>query len=345
MQIKRIPGLASISLVMLLIACSSPTNQTAQEVETLIGEKKFSEASTVLRQALREDPKNPELLRSQINLFLHTDQPVYALATYRTLQEADAKTDYLQTAIREGNTIVRVNAAKALGLLRDAESVQALVQAAGDPEQQVRQAVVLALGDIKSSDGIPALIKALRDEDWYVRAEAATALGKVGNVHSVPVLFPLLNDKDTYVRNSARKALIELATAENESAYLEALRSEDALTARMGAIALAHIGNPSGLGILIEEIEKPSTSDTIKVIEAIVLLKSPEALPALRNAARSEDIEVSLPAVLALGRLLDRESSAFLKKLSTEAGADIRLKRAALVSLTRIQNTPSGGLN
>lgn len=342
---RTITGLAVAGLAALLFACSSPTDQTAREVETLIGERKFSEAANLLRQALQEDPKNEELLCAQINLFLHTDQPVYALATYRTLKESHPKANYLQTAILEGDTVVRVNAAKALGLLRDSASVQALVRAAGDPEQQVRQAVVLALGDIKSADGIPALIKALRDQDWFVRAEAATALGKVGNVHSVPMLFPLLKDEDTYVRNNARKALIELATPENENAYLEALRSEDGLTARMGAIALAHIGNAAGLSILIGELEAPTTSDSIKVIEAIVLLKSREALPALRKAARTEDLETALPAVLALGRMLDKESEAFLKKLSTDAKADIRLKRAALVSLTRIQNAPASGLD
>jgi HEAT repeat protein len=337
---RRMVGPGAVALITLLISCSSPSTRTAKEVEGLIEEKKIGEATTILRKALRENPKNEALLCAQINLFLQTDQPVYALATYRTLKEANPKTDYLAQAITEGNTVVRVNAAKALGLLRDTESVRALVEASDDPEQQVRQAVVLALGDLQSSDGIPALIKSLRDEDWFVRAEAATALGKVGNVNSVPLLFPLLNDKDTYVRNSARKALIELATPENESAYLEALRSEDPLTARMGAIALAHIGNTAGLSILLEELETPSTSDTIKVIEAIVLLKSKEALPALRKAARHDDIETSLPAVLALGRLLDGESEAFLKKLSTQSGTDIRLKRAALVSLTRIQNAP-----
>lgn len=333
----------SVFLILGLLwlgACADPAAKIAREADELMEERKFAEATEVLRKALLEDQGNRHLLESQIRLFLYTDQPVYALAAYRTLKEDYPDSEALALCVEDPETVVRVNAAKALGMLRDEKSVRALSDAADDPNQQVRQAVVLALGDLKSPDGLPALIRALEDEDWFVRAEAVTAIGKIGNVHTVPMLFPLLQDEDSYVRDNTRKALIELATPANESAYLDALHAPDAATRRMGAIALAHIGNPAGLEILIKELESPQMTDSIRIVEAMILLNHPEALPALRKAARHENIEVALPAVLALGRMQDKESASYVRTLSNDGSRDIRLRRAALVSLQRIQNAP-----
>jgi HEAT repeat protein len=133
--------------------------------------------------------------------------------------------------------VVRSEAAKALGTIRDPFSVEPLIDTLRDKNMQVRDDVIQALqqigtpsvdrlifalkdgdihirsssaiilGEIRDSRAVVPLIEALRDESWVVRSEAAKALGNVQDPRAIEPLRDAMNDRDSYVRDIAAGAL------------------------------------------------------------------------------------------------------------------------------------------
>jgi HEAT repeat protein len=323
-------------LIFSLTGCGKHA-QVIREINQQIENKNLDEALSVMRKALREDPKNPQLLRQQVILFLHSEDVNYAIAAYRRLQEVDSDNPILVKAVRHENPVVRVTASKALGLLKSPDAAEALIQATRDPEKSVRQAAVLALGDLKAAKAIPALISALDDDFWYVRAEAASALGKIGDARAATRLFGMLEDEDPYVRDNAREALQDLATDENRGAYLKALDSNNSNTRFMAAVALARTGDNSGIDVLLKELNKPESPELITAIKAASHLHgSQQALAPLRKLTRHNNDAIAANAILALGELKDRESVSMLKNILKDQAESKAKKTASLMALNLI---------
>jgi outer membrane protein assembly factor BamB len=119
----------------------------------------------------------------------------------------------LQRALRDEDSMVAADAARALGALRDkaSPSVAALVRALSHEEPHVRIYAAEALASIgpKASAATRDLARALRDPIPGVRWAAGEALGGIGPAaHSaVPQLIEALKDQFLYVRICAAGAL------------------------------------------------------------------------------------------------------------------------------------------
>lgn len=95
----------------------------------------------------------------------------------------------------------RMNAAVALGRLRDQGNLEALIRAAGDPSGFVREAVAHALANVPS--GIDALLALSRDEIYQVRAAAARSLGTLNDARGHERRGEMTSDPDPTVRAAA----------------------------------------------------------------------------------------------------------------------------------------------
>jgi len=331
-------SLAALGLA--LAGCGGKDGATVKEVEKLTAEKKYDDAMGVLQKALRENPKSKALLREQVTLFLRTEQVSYAIAAYRKLSEISENDRILYLAFKNNDPVVRVTAAKALGLMKDSQSVDILIEHAGDKERSVRQAIVLALGDLKDKKALPVLMNALKDADWFVRAEAALALGKIGDAKAAERLFELLNDSDSYVKQNARKALQELATEANKSAYVSALRNSDPAIRSMAAIALASTGDSQGIDVITEQLERGDSKETGDLIRAAVKLHDPKVVPALRKTVDNPSPNIKALAILALGELGDQGSLEKIKKIAADKSQPGNVRTAALLAMNRMGNAP-----
>lgn len=78
----------------------------------------------------------------------------------------------------------------------------------GSAPRQVRWRAARALGEMKDPDSVPILALALRDESPVVRWEAAAALGEIGGLQVVEALKAALDDESRQVQKRAAKALI-----------------------------------------------------------------------------------------------------------------------------------------
>lgn len=86
-------------------------------------------------------------------------------------------------------------------------SVDKLIAALRDKDENVRKSAVLALGRIKSGEAIDPLIEMLGDQDWFTRLTAAAALESIGEDRGREAIKPLLKDPDMVVRMRVERIL------------------------------------------------------------------------------------------------------------------------------------------
>ncbi len=91
-------------------------------------------------------------------------------------------------------------------------SVEKLIGALRDKDENVRKCAVLALGKIKSSEAIDPLITMLGDKDWFTRLTAAAALESIGDERGREAIKLLLKDPDMVVKMRVERILAKWKT-------------------------------------------------------------------------------------------------------------------------------------
>lgn len=131
----------------------------------------------------------------------------------------------LQEAINSNDAIVRREALRALGKLRERASIDPkivvplLLRAIDDPDPAVRNVAVTYLGIVRDDPDaeVAGLIKALSDENAEVRQAAAAALAEYGTLanKAIPALKKAAGDPDEEVRREAGRTLVRLSEDKN----------------------------------------------------------------------------------------------------------------------------------
>lgn len=127
-----------------------------------------------------------------------------------------------QPAVRD----IAVVTLKKLGAIRERidKAFDALREVEGASErEEARMATVIDLLGI-GRPSVEILIEYLDDDDWLVREAAADLLGKIGDVRAVePLMERLEKDKDTGVKELAIKSLGLIGDARPTQLYLESI--------------------------------------------------------------------------------------------------------------------------
>ncbi|WP_455243159.1 HEAT repeat domain-containing protein [Petrachloros mirabilis] len=97
-------------------------------------------------------------------------------------------------------------------------SVERLIHALKDKDENIRKQAVLALGRIKHSDAIDPLIEMLGDKDWFTRLTAAAALEAIGDERGRLAIKPMMKDPDMVVRMRVERILAKWKKQPAESA-------------------------------------------------------------------------------------------------------------------------------
>lgn len=183
------------------------------------------------------------------------------------------KVEPLIVALRENsNTIVRYEAAIALGEIGDKRAVEPLIVALGDEKDKVRRVAAIALGEIGDKRAVMPLITALeeelkraKDKRWHFLRNAARLLGQIGDNRAVEVLIVLLKMNkigDEYF-NGTEKLMNSVA-----------------------AIALGNIGDERAVEPLIASIKeegqlRQSADSSCFAAEALGKIKNPKSVESL----------------------------------------------------------------
>jgi HEAT repeat protein len=236
---------------------------------------------------------------------------------------------------------MRWPAAEALGNLRDAAAVPALLVAIEDESALVRQHAARALGRIAAPEALPALHACLeKDREVGVLMTAAAAVGEIPDPTSASTLMRLMEYTHAGVREAAALSLGKL----DPPKLVEILRrtvADEAVpwrgwAARLMAEALGAEALPT-LRLLSRAF---SREVRIGVAEGLRVIPGDEAARCLIEMVADEDEEVRQAAVPALTRQpLGRASEALLSLAERDSSVVVRV--AALRALAGLKSESS----
>lgn len=160
--------------------------------------------------------------------------------------------DPLVRALRSSDWIVRMHAVKALGRIKDPETIQSLIPLLQDKVKAVREETSSALAALGEA-AIPALLDALTHADWLVRLHAVESLGKTKSRNAVePLLSALFNDEDSAVREDVIRALGDIGDPQAVEFLFTAMQEPGLRT--LAVEALGRIGDRRAVPVLIEVV-------------------------------------------------------------------------------------------
>ena len=222
----------------------------------------------------------------------------------------------------------RIAAAEKLAASGKPEAIDALAEAAADPEIAVRRAVTSALGAFRHDSVAIPLTGLLNDLAPEVREAAALALGQAHAQCAERPLIAALKDPSTEVRKAAARALDQLgwqpqtsderavqsiatgkfmqATQEGDHAFLPlvaALKSDSYQQRKAAVDALSRLEDPRALRPLVSALRDPDSHVRVSVVEALSRLGNPEAIDALIMALKDEFVPVRATAAEVLGKI------------------------------------------
>jgi len=157
----------------------------------------------------------------------------------------------IQTLKDEKDSLVRENAADALGEISDPRVIEQLIFTLKDENSDVRSAAAKALGKIRDPRAVNPLITALKDKNSdYVQQIAAESLGKIGDARAVDPLLATFKGRGFSHRYAVERALIMIGSCGVNSLIL-ALEGKEKKVREVAAKALGLIGDIRAVDPLI----------------------------------------------------------------------------------------------
>ena len=232
----------------------------------------------------------------------------------------------LQRVLRRGDGAQRCFAVQALGKYGHKASLDGLIEALRDEDEDVRLEAAAALAGLGEARAVPALIENLRDDPCGdVKLNAVTALGRLRAQEAVPLLRALVTGRGESVawdetgdgwddwldiQVAAIEALADLGIEEAAGDILAALKDEAGQD--LGAVAtraFARLGS-AGLDALVDCLETEKPRLRRQAAWALAAVGSDLAAERLAGHLRDPDSEVR---------------QAVLRSLAAQSSDDARL--------------------
>jgi HEAT repeat protein len=193
--------------------------------------------------------------------------------------------DLLWPRLKAADPGTRVRAATLLGVSEEPGTAPRLVEAARDPDADVRSAALRSLADIGDPRAEEALPEAFDDEAWFVRASAARLTGVLKAAQFYDGLVRLLQDRNWWVRQNAKTALIALCP-EIEERLERYLVVEDRFVRNMVAEVLDASGYVQRRS---EELERdPDSEEARRFFERLISAEGRGSIEGLARRASPE---------------------------------------------------------
>lgn len=177
----------------------------------------------------------------------------------------EKKIDELIDLLESGKTKERLEAAKALGEVKNDEGLSLLKEKVMDDDEEpiVRANCILALTNFDLEDVKQTLKEAAQDEDWEVRHDTAIAMGEYEIEDFKECLRSLLEDEELEVRKKALESLGKIGNEEEIDTLSEYL--EDGNLKKSAIKAIRYIGSKSGV-LLLRDLFFESDDPEVKEI-------------------------------------------------------------------------------
>jgi CRP/FNR family transcriptional regulator, cyclic AMP receptor protein len=245
-----------------------------------------------------------------------------ALCTFAIYRAWSGYNEALVEALRAGTPHLFYSEEQPFGGFRqDAAAIRAVIDGLNDRDPLIRRVSAEILGHLSIPEAEAALIRGLNDADVLVRASCVRALAQTKATTAIASITDSLRDPEPDVRFEAVTALSTLAQAHSDLTYQVASLLEDRdvrVRTRTASILLrfaSHFGRRS--------------RDQHAVEKARAFLRYTAAMGELSDREH---------AISAMGDWGDAEAFDFLVNELKDRSLPIRIRRAILVTLAKIQS-------
>ena len=270
----------------------------------------------------------------------------------------------------------------AMERIPDAAAVVAMREACGKATGKVKVGLINSLGERRDAQSAAALAASLKDADAMVASASAAALGKIGGNAAITALkaaktgaaaelAPVIGDalllaadgllkdgkkdaaaaiyqemyKPTEPKQIRMAALRGLIASQGEKAVAmlsEILGGTDAELQAAALRFLREVSGPDSAKTVAALLPKTPATGQAMLLEDLATRADVSVLPAVVEASKSQDANVRLAAIKAMGKLGNASALAFLTQTAASgAGAEQEAARRALDILPAADVNPA----
>lgn len=300
-------------------------------------------------QKLTRQPKAPPLvppIKAEPR-----DEALAALATKELLAAAKSENPLLRAHALEGikladlhqgypailgglddpAALVRFSACMAAGELRLPQARQGAKRLLDDPYETVRLAAIYLLHRLGDNQYSHTLERTAVSPDMQIRANTAMVLGMLGEPSARKILTVMLRDISPAVRLQAAEAMWRLRDGDALEYLITATISRYPDDQMIACLALAGPRDQGVIEHLRGMLVTPYTEVNLVAARALGMVGSDEGYGTALAALPSHDARQRQLAAMAFGAIGRMDAQRHLRKLLTDAEADVRLSAAGAV--------------
>ena len=223
-----------------------------------------------------------------------------------------------------------------VGTRQDAEAVPKLIEFASGSDAVVAVAAVTSLGRIATDDAVGAVLGALKSQFDTVRGAAAdscfTIADKLEGSRAVKIYEAIANaNVSGYVQDAAKLNMIVLKDQAAMPMLVGLLRSGDSAKVNMAVGAIRRMGDSLDYTQVVEAMPSLNPVMQVTMIEAMTVKGGAAVKNMIERLAVSDNEQVCVAAVKALGQIGDASSVNVIVRSSQQHGVSIKYLEDYLV--------------
>ena len=251
------------------------------------------------------------------------------------IQERSTR-EALLSALDDRSATVRREAAFAIGLLGDSTAVSPLAARwEREIDPATREALITAIGYLSAQAGAPTVSRALSAKREYERWDAALAAARIRSRELVAPLVAQAGDARAEMRWRVAYALGRIGDR-TAAPTLRSLSRDRAEMVRMSAArALAEVGDSAATDVLAALLKDSGWRVRVNAARALGQLQGRDRASSVRALLEDPSAHVRWEAASALGQLRDSSSVAALTRALADTATGV--VQGAAISLLNIQ--------
>lgn len=222
--------------------------------------------------------------------------------------------------------------AQVLGLLDDSAE-KPVLNAAKDPEENVRVAALQALGRMGGAAGVPVLIVAAAGKARAEKTAAEAALVQTANASALAALAKQVEQGRPEWRVAAIRAMTARRQTSTLPALVKACADSNLAVSQAALAAVAQMGSDAELEPLARLALKGSSKETCAAVEDVAARVTDKAAGARKLLALTQSTETAKAADLMGAFSLLGGSEALAMVTANASGSDATLKEKAIRAL------------
>src|SRR4051812_9051334 len=234
--------------------------------------------------------------------------------------------DVLVEQLRGDDFDTRRAAVTALGHIGDTRAVPALVEVLEEADRALQVAVCGALARLGDRGAFEPLLRLLGEHDVSVRHAAIGALNSIGHPDMAARVKQLMGDPDPIVRESAVKIAGYFGYASCADELIASCQDPEEAVRAAALEHVAFLDDSRVVPLVVGGVANDTPRARAAAAQALAHVDAPNAIEALRQAARDADGWVRYFAATALGRRAEVASLPALELLaSTDEWQHVRI--------------------